>query len=144
MKADDAIDYFRQGYNCAQSVFTVFAKENGLTEDMALKLSTGLGAGRGRLQSTCGAVTGGCLAIGMIYGKGADDDTNEKRDTTYELVRRFDAEFSRAVGSTSCRDILGCDLTTDEGKKRYEAENMRENKCEPAVAEAVKILETLL
>lgn len=144
MKADDAVDYFRQGYNCAQAVFVVFAKEHGLSEDMALKLSTGLGAGRGRLQSTCGAVTGGALAIGLIYGKGADDDTNEKRDKTYDLVRRFDAEFIKVLGTTSCRDILGCDLTTEEGKKKYEAENLREKACEAAVARAVEILDTLL
>ena len=38
MPQEKAIDYFHQGYNCAQSVFAAFAEELGLSEAAALRL----------------------------------------------------------------------------------------------------------
>ena len=44
-RAARALDYFHQGYNCSQSVFTAFADVCGLSEETALRLSSPLGAG---------------------------------------------------------------------------------------------------
>ena len=49
-RAARALDYFHQGYNCSQSVFTAFADVCGLTEETALRLSSPLGAGIGRMR----------------------------------------------------------------------------------------------
>ena len=65
---------FTSGYNCAQSVLWAFRDEVGLEEDVALKLATGLGAGMGRKQEVCGAVTGGILVLGLRHGRGRADD----------------------------------------------------------------------
>lgn len=43
-----ATSQFLRGYNCAQSVLYAFRGEAGLSEDLALKIATGLGAGMGR------------------------------------------------------------------------------------------------
>ena len=62
-KADIAVNAFKDNYNCAQSVFSTFSGELGLTRDFALKAATGFGAGMGRKQHTCGAVTGGVMVL---------------------------------------------------------------------------------
>jgi C_GCAxxG_C_C family probable redox protein len=58
-RTEVATTRFLSGYNCAQAVLDAFRDEAGLDEDLALKIATGLGAGMGRKQEVCGAVTGG-------------------------------------------------------------------------------------
>jgi C_GCAxxG_C_C family probable redox protein len=144
MREKEALEYHKNGFNCAQSVFVVFAKENGIPEAQALKIATGLGSGMGRLQSTCGAVTGAYMAIGSKYGKSIGDEGMEKREKTYELVRAFDKKFREQFKATSCRELLGCDLMTDEGKNFYNENKLGEKVCERCIEEAVKITEKIL
>lgn len=60
-KTEVAVEKFLSGYNCAQSVLFAYGPELGLDQERALKLATGLGAGMGRRDEVCGAVTGGVL-----------------------------------------------------------------------------------
>ena len=144
MKEEKAVEYFKKGFNCAQAVLVVFAKEHGLDEATSLKVAGGFGAGMGRMQSTCGAVTGAYMVIGLNYGKTLGDDGNEKRDKTYALVRSFDSEFKKIFGTTSCRELLNCDLTTPEGGKYFTDNRLSEKVCQKCVREAVLITEKLL
>ena len=45
-KKELASEKFQSGYNCAQSILHTFRDEGNLDEDTALKMATGLGAGR--------------------------------------------------------------------------------------------------
>ena len=54
---DTAVEYFKQGYNCAQSVFLAYADRYGFDKDTALRVSSSFGGGMGRLREVCGAVT---------------------------------------------------------------------------------------
>ena len=49
-QGDAAYAWFLQGYNCSQSVVAAFAPQLGLTEETALRLSAGFGAGIGRMR----------------------------------------------------------------------------------------------
>lgn len=49
-KSDKAIEYFRNNFNCSQSVLTVFAAEYGLSENDCLKIACAFGGGMGRMQ----------------------------------------------------------------------------------------------
>jgi C_GCAxxG_C_C family probable redox protein len=143
MKETKALEYFNNGFNCAQSVFVVFAQENGLDEAAALKIAGGFGAGMGRLQETCGAVTGAFMAIGLKHGKTLGDDGAEKRDKTYALVREFNAMFKEKFGAASCRDLVQCDLTTPEGGKYFTENKLHDKICSKCVEEAVRIVERI-
>ena len=66
LRADTTIHY-----NCAQSVLVPFAAEMGLTEQQAYALGAHFGSGM-RHGSTCGAVTGALMALGMM---GYDETT---------------------------------------------------------------------
>ena len=52
-------------YNCAQAVLVPFAAEMGLSEEQAYALGAHFGSGM-RHGSTCGAVTGALMVLGML------------------------------------------------------------------------------
>jgi len=66
LRADTAVHY-----NCAQAVLVPFAAEMGVTEEQAYKMGAHFGSGM-RHGSTCGAVTGALMALGML---GYDEKT---------------------------------------------------------------------
>lgn len=50
-----AVAYFKEGYNCSQSVVAAFADLYGFTHEQALHISASFGGGIGRMRLTCGA-----------------------------------------------------------------------------------------
>lgn len=104
-QGDAAYAYFMKGYNCSQSVTAAFAQQLGMTEEMALRLSAGFGAGIGRMREVCGAFCGVVTVIGWVYADPADP-TDKSR--IYALVQEA-AELYRqrnGGGSIVCRELL--------------------------------------
>lgn len=141
-KIEKAIEYFSSGFNCSQSVLTSFKEDFNISEKDLLKISCGFGAGMGRLQKTCGAVTGAYLTIGLKFGKFINDD-NDSTEKTYKLVQDFDKEFKNIYKTTNCKKLLNCDLLTESGKKYFIENKLKSNICTKCVADSVKILENL-
>ena len=142
-RSEKAIEYFRNKFNCAQSVFTVFGTEHGVSENDCLKTACAFGAGMGRQQFTCGAVTGALMALGLKYGK-AMDDPDEKKQITYEKTREFFNEFVRIHGTTSCRDLLrGLDINDPDDHQKIVDLGLFEKLCEKYVTDAVSIVERI-
>ena len=104
-RAARALDYFHQGYNCSQSVFAAFADVCGLTEETALKLSSPLGAGIGRMREVCGAFCGMSMLAGSLYGN-SSPETGEK-EKIFSLVQSLAASFKQEFGTLYCRELLG-------------------------------------
>jgi C_GCAxxG_C_C family probable redox protein len=132
---------FRDGYNCAQSVLEALASHFGLADQDLWQQATGLGAGFGRRQFVCGAVSGGVMACGLVAGRrqGATrEDRDAFREATYrrvqELIRRFEARF----GTVECRALLGCDLLTPEGQTAFRDRGLLDGVCLPAIRFVVK------
>jgi len=143
-KTKEALEYFRNKFNCSQSVLTPFGTEFNLSADECLKIATAFGGGMGRQQQTCGAVTGALMAIGLKYGKGINDD-EVKKQFTYSKTREFFEEFKNIHGSANCRELLdGLDMTDPEEHKIIMERKLFDIKCEEYVASAVKITERLL
>ena len=74
--ADKAQTNFKSGFNCAQSVFAVFAEELGLDLETALKISQGFGGGMGRQREVCGCVSGMIMAVSLL--EGSSDSLDKK------------------------------------------------------------------
>jgi C_GCAxxG_C_C family probable redox protein len=143
-KEKKALDYFRNKFNCSQSVLTVFGNEFDLSENDCLKISCAFGGGMGRLQHICGAVTGALMVLGLKYGK-ALNDPEEKKSFTYSKVREFFTEFERLHGSTVCRDLLnGLDMNDPDDYKKIKDQKLFDIQCEKYVADAVKITEKII
>lgn len=143
-KQQQAVDTFKNNYNCAQSVLSVFAQDLGISKDNALKLSTPFGAGMMYMQETCGAVTGALMAIGLKYGKG-ENGTLEDKERAYDMGRHFVAEFTKSHGSTSCMKLMnGVNLSTLEGMKYAVDNEMFSTHCANYVKGAVLIAEKIV
>ena len=142
-RSENAIDYFRNKFNCSQAVFTVFGKDYGLSENDCLKVSCAFGGGMGRQQHTCGAVTGALMAIGIKYGK-AMNDPEEKKKETYLKTREFFERFTELNGSVNCKDLLdGLDMNAPNDHKEIMERKLFDIRCEKYVADAVEIIETI-
>lgn len=142
-RADKAIKYFRNKFNCSQSVFTVLGTGYGLSESDCLKASCAFGAGMGRQQLTCGAVTGALMAIGMRYGK-AIGDPEECKLLTYEKTREFFTEFKKKHGTVTCRELLnGLDINDPDDYRKINEQGLFDTLCEQYVRDAVGIAEEI-
>ena len=142
-RVEQAVSYFKDGFNCSQSIFSCFSVEYGLSRDNALKLATGFGGGMGRLGKTCGAVTGALMVIGLKYGKvSIEDDTAAGK--TYRLVQKFIKKFTEINGSITCNDLLDCDISTLEGLNSANEKNLFTTLCPNFVRTSAEILEKIL
>ena len=142
-RTDVATTRFLSGYNCAQAVLDAFRDEAALDEDLALKIATGLGAGMGRKQEVCGAVTGGILVLGLRHGRGSTGD-HSATELTYLRTRELMDRFAARHGSCLCRQLLhGYDLATEQGLRRAKADDMLNKVCRPCVQTVVEILEKM-
>ena len=143
-RAEKAIALHGGGSSCSQAVFAVFAEDLGMDERLAHKVSTGLGGGMGRMGLTCGAISGGVLALSLAYGSATGSD-QEAKMKTYGIVAKFIAGIEAQYGSTQCRVLLGgADLRTEEGRAAVKAAGLSDKVCGRIVADAVKYVETLL
>ena len=67
-RAQAAMDYFFQGYNCSQAIMLAFEDVHKLNRRTALTLSCSFGGGMGRLREVCGGVSGMFMVLGLLYG----------------------------------------------------------------------------
>jgi C_GCAxxG_C_C family probable redox protein len=141
--SEKAVSYFKGSFNCAQSVFATFAPQFGIPETDAFKIACPFGAGMGRMQETCGAVSGAFMVIGLKYGKYLAEDKASK-EITYEKVREFSKKFTELNNSLKCRDLIGVDLSTMDGLELAKEREVFEKLCVKYLQNAVTILEEIL
>ena len=104
--SERAMSYFKEGYNCSQSVFMAFCDEYNMDSEMALKISSSFGGGMGRLREVCGAVTGMFMVAGMLYGYSDPKDHIVKTEH-YKRIQYLAKEFEEKNRSIICRELLG-------------------------------------
>jgi C_GCAxxG_C_C family probable redox protein len=142
-RAEIAVNKFKSGYNCAQSVLFSYADRLNIPPDLALKLATGFGGGMGRKQEVCGAVTGGILVLSLLYGRGEKEE-RAVQDVTYAKVRTLMNDFAEKHQTCICRQLLdGCELLTPAGQERFKSDNLIE-KCCQYINSTVNILEKIV
>lgn len=105
-RIDKAVELFKQGYNCSQSVVAAFADMYGFTKEQALRMAASFGGGIGRMRETCGAACGLFMLAGLETGtiEGAD---REGKAANYALVQQLAKEFKKRNGALRCADLLG-------------------------------------
>ena len=91
----------------------------------------------------CGACTGALMALGLKFGQCEDND-EDSRYKANEITVKFLEQFRNENGSYLCKELLGCDLATAEGKEYAVKNNLFTEFCPLMVTSAVKITEKLL
>lgn len=136
--SDRAVELFKEGKNCSQAVFTAFATELGLTEEIALSISVGLGGGVGRMREVCGAISGSAMVVGLKYPE-------LSKTEVYEKVRAIADEFKKTNPSIVCKELLG--LTKPEVSSVPEArtnEYYQKRPCVQIIEDAALATEKVL
>ena len=132
---------FLNGYNCAQAVFCAFCDVTGMDEREALRLSSSLGGGMGRLREVCGAVSGMFMAAGLLYGY---DDLEDKSLKTahYARIQELAARFSSQEKSLICRELLGLTETHSAPEPSDRTQEYYQSRPCPRIVEtAARILD---
>ena len=101
-----AVELFKSGYNCSQSVVAAFADMYGFTQEQAVRMSASFGGGIGRMRETCGAACGLFLIAGLETGATEATD-REGKAANYAVVQELAAEFKKRNGSLICGELLG-------------------------------------
>jgi C_GCAxxG_C_C family probable redox protein len=137
-----AVTLFDGGCACSQAVFGAFAPRFGLEEDVAVRVASGFGGGM-RTGDTCGALTGAFMALGLALA-GAASRTADGRQAVSDAVIECTRRFRETHGAMACRELLGCDIHTAEGKQLANDRSLFETKCRGFVRDAAVIVESLL
>ena len=140
---EKAVTNFNDDLNCCQAILLAYGGLLGLARESAIRLGTGFGGGIAHHGEVCGAVTGAVIAINIKYGMTKKSD-EEARYKTFELISEFITEFKEQHKSIRCIDLLGCDISTEEGQKQAQTENMFDKICPEFVRTAAMVLEKKL
>lgn len=106
IRAARAVELFKQGYNCSQSVVAAFADMYGFNQDQALRMSASFGGGIGRMRSVCGAACGMFLLAGLETGSVNSEDRDGKA-ANYAFVQQLAERFRQINGALECAELLG-------------------------------------
>jgi C_GCAxxG_C_C family probable redox protein len=67
------------------------------------------------------------------------EENKTEKEKTYELTQRFLREFAARNGSTACKDLLGCEISTAEGMKYARENKLFQTRCVKLVRDAIDI-----
>jgi C_GCAxxG_C_C family probable redox protein len=127
-----AVGLFDSGFNCAESVLSVLAsrlsRQRRTCGCAVPSAATGFGCGIGRDGSTCGALSGVVLAVGLAMNHKEAADL-ERKYRVYDLVSKMLTDFKMKFGSTLCRDLSGYNLRDKEERLRYRAQRVQDKTC---------------
>lgn len=133
------IDYVNkkmaEGLNWGQVVVDYFTKDIGISKEFAYKMAALLGSGL-NLASTCGAVTGAYLVLGVEFG--------ENTGYTKEKMREFNEEFIKENKYFNCLDLLGYNMTIPKERQMAVDSGIKGHICPKAVASSINILEKII
>lgn len=148
-----AFDYEAKYGGCGQMTLAAILDALDIDADDGLyKSSTGLAAGIGlAAEGTCGAVLGGVLAIGMLFGRGKGEFVEvEKKRRVYRLVREFCDEFKKIFGSQICGDIQyklfgkKFDLLDTKALQEFLEKGAHKDKCTNVCGTAAKLATSII
>ena len=129
---------FQAGLNCAQIVLSYFCEKYDMGKEEAIRIGCGFGGGV-RSGELCGAVSGAVMVIGLKYGNSQTEELESKYQC-YERTKEFTKRFKEDNESIVCRELLKCDISTEEGMMRAQKENLFQTRCVELVLSAIKIL----
>ncbi|TCT16164.1 C_GCAxxG_C_C family probable redox protein [Natranaerovirga pectinivora] len=93
-----AIDFYNEGYNCAEAIIKGYNTEHNKSIPVALGSPFGSGMTIG---STCGAITAALIVIGASKGREDSKEINETRKDTKALLKKIKDKY----GSLECIEL---------------------------------------
>lgn len=137
----EAIHYFNNNYNCAQSVFAAYKDQTNINETDSLKIATAFGGGMADLQKTCGAVTGALMVLGAtlynIHNQSITEDiVNQYSNTLINLIEN-------KYGSSDCAKLTNIDFSSQNPLDKTLKKQMHET-CYQIIEDVCIILDEMI
>lgn len=143
-RAEQARQYFLEGYNCAQAVAMAFADITPLTSEQMAAAASAFGGGFSRTRNLCGAVS----AMGLIAGMAVphDADLSKDKKDVYAKVNSLCDSFKCQHGSLNCAELLKNVKNVTQGIQPQQRTDKyyKERPCAAYVMSAANILEDYL
>ncbi len=137
-RVQGALSLFENGMNCSQAILAAFGEPYGVRMEDAARIGRPLGGGIARMGLTCGAVTGAIMVLGFRAGDGAAEP--EARNAIAASAKDFVHAFESRRKTTLCRELLGVDIGTEAGLKRFKEQKLIATVCPQLVRDAAEIL----
>jgi len=132
---------FQKGFDCSQVVFSSYAEELGISEEIANRVSACFGGGMNRGE-TCGAIAGALMVLGMKYGQ-FDEENMEQKNIMAAKREEFLRRFQEKYPSIVCKKLLNYDLTKPEEMEKILEEGLLMTFCPMLVKDVIGILEKI-
>lgn len=116
-------------------------QEFGIENEIIPRIASGFGGGIGNTGDVCGAVVGGVMAIGLIKERA---ETLEGWFQMASVIQEFRRRFEAEMGTISCRELTGVDLTVEAEREELMNSDIAVNVCIPAVGVAYRVAMDLL
>lgn len=130
-----AEESFSSGLCCAESVVLALAKAQGVESDVLPRVATAFCSGMARTCGTCGALTGAMMGVSLALGR---SEAGGSVQPVYEATQKLVSEFEKEFGARNCSELLGCDLGTSAGQRKFQEENLHEH-CAGYTSKAAEI-----
>jgi len=116
-------------------------QELGIENEAIPRIATAFGGGISGRGDVCGTVVGSVMAIGLKHGR---EEPWQPRDKAYALAQEFCRRFQEEMGSLSCRELTGMDLSTPEGRDAFYSSGVPIRVCLRAGGVAFRLAMELL
>lgn len=131
-RVDLAVEKFKNGYNCSQSVVCTYCDLLGMDEETAFAMSEAFGSGIARMQATCGSVCGMIMLAGL---KNSDKNLGKSKTKIQSLTLGKDLadKFKEKNSTVICKEL-----------KSIGTDNPPIRSCEGCVRDSALIVEKYL
>lgn len=113
-RADMALKFHSQGYNCSQSVVLAFSDLMSIDIDALAKVSACFGGGFGASGAQCGVLSGQGMVIGIKRWQ-----SPQSKPAVYVMTKELKNEFEHRYGTSQCRELkrakMSCDTLIKDG-----------------------------
>ncbi|MBM6861456.1 C-GCAxxG-C-C family protein [Clostridium saudiense] len=116
---ETAENYYRNGdFFCSEAIVKTIKDEFELpVSDEIVAAASGFPIGIGGSGCTCGAVSGGVMALGLVFGRQEAKDPKVRK--TMELTKELHEKFRKNHKSLCCRILTkGLDMGSGEHKEQ--------------------------
>ena len=104
---ESALNYERKCTGCAQTTIAGIFEALGIENDDVFRSASGLADGLGLTgDGSCGALVGGAMVIGYLFGRKKKDFSDMMKPmTSYILTKRLHDRFVEKYGTCRCYDV---------------------------------------
>jgi C_GCAxxG_C_C family probable redox protein len=136
-----AMENFKKGYNCSQSIVLTFADILPLDSDTLSRMASSFGGGMGRLREVCGAVSGMFMVAGLLYGY-EGPETGQVKAEHYARIQDLAHKFEEKHRSIVCREMLELSVKHDAPTPEARTEEYyKKRPCVEIIGDAAQILD---